>query len=193
MTHRDPEATKAKLLAAARSEFADKGIAGARVDAIAERAGVNKQLIYYYFGAKEDLFREVLRQRLATPVQMPTGPEEPAERGRRLASLAAESLQDPDYVRLLMWEALDVRSRGKVQAEAERREHYQEMVNRIRRDQEAGVVDSDLEPEQILLSRIATVLFPTAFPQLVRLVTGLRNDDPAFVEARAEHIRRTYG
>ena len=83
MAPRDPEATKAKLLAAARREFADKGIAGARVDAIAERAGVNKQLIYYYFGTKEDLFREILRERLATPVQMPDGPEEPADRGRR--------------------------------------------------------------------------------------------------------------
>ncbi len=193
MSHRDPEATKAKLLAAARREFADKGIAGARVDAIADRAGVNKQLIYYYFGTKEDLFREVLRERLATPVQMPTGPEEGPERGRRLASLAADSLNDPDYVRLLMWEALEARSNGEVQAEDERRERYQEMVDRIRRDQAAGVVGADLDPEQVLLSRIATVLFPSAFPQLVRLVTGLANDDPAFVEARAAHIRRTYG
>ena len=193
MAPRDPEATKAKLLAAARREFADKGIAGARVDAIAERAGVNKQLIYYYFGTKEELFREILRQRLANPVPMPTGPEAPAERGRRLASLAADHLVDPDYVRLLMWEALEAGTTGHVQAEDERHQHYQEMIERIRRDQAAGVVPDDLEPAQVLLSRIATVLFPTAFPQLVRLVTGLPNDDPAFIEARSAHIRRTYG
>jgi AcrR family transcriptional regulator len=193
MAPRDPEATKAKLLAAARREFADKGIAGARVDAIAERAGVNKQLIYYYFGTKEDLFREILRERLATPVAMPDGPEERADRGRRLASLAIDSLADPDYVRLLMWEALEAGPTGSVQAEDERRERYQEMTERIRRDQAAGHVPAELDPEQVLLARIATVLFPSAFPQLVRLVTGRDIADPAFAEARAEHIRRTYG
>ena len=193
MAPRDPEATKAKLLAAARREFADKGIAGARVDAIAERAGVNKQLIYYYFGTKEDLFREILRERLATPVPMPDGPEERTDRGRRLASLAIDSLADPDYVRLLMWEALEAGPTGAVQAEDERRERYQEMIERIRRDQAAGRVPAELDPEQVLLSRIATVLFPGAFPQLVRLVTGRDIADPDFAEARAQHIRRTYG
>ena len=87
MAPRDPEATKAKLLAAARREFADKGIAGARVDAIAERAGVNKQLIYYYFGTKEDLFREILRERLARP-GCPDA-EDSRTTGARLAAVAA--------------------------------------------------------------------------------------------------------
>ena len=54
-------------------------------------------------------------------------------------------------------------------------------------------IPAELDPEQVLLSRIATVLFPVAFPQLVRLVTGRDIGDPAFAEARAEHIRRTYG
>lgn len=52
-TSRDPRRTKLKLLNAARKEFADKGLNGARVDGIASRAGVNKQLLYYYFGDKE--------------------------------------------------------------------------------------------------------------------------------------------
>jgi len=57
---RDPRRTKMKLLNAARREFADKGLNGARVDAIASRSGVNKQLLYYYFGDKEQLFIAVL-------------------------------------------------------------------------------------------------------------------------------------
>lgn len=48
------------LLAAARHEFATKGFEGARVDAIAQRAGVNKQLVYHHFGSKEDLYGKVL-------------------------------------------------------------------------------------------------------------------------------------
>jgi TetR/AcrR family transcriptional regulator len=57
---RDPAATRQKLLAAARREFAQSGLAGARVDEIAARAGVNKQLVYHYFGDKDALYLAVL-------------------------------------------------------------------------------------------------------------------------------------
>ena len=57
---RDAEATKARILAAAKSEFAANGLGGARVDVIAERAQANKRMIYHYFGSKEDLFQSVL-------------------------------------------------------------------------------------------------------------------------------------
>src|SRR6202790_837632 len=57
---RDPVATQRKLLVAARREFARCGLAGARVDEIAARAGVNKQLVYHYFGDKDALYLAVL-------------------------------------------------------------------------------------------------------------------------------------
>jgi TetR/AcrR family transcriptional regulator len=57
---RNPAATRQKLLAAARREFAGRGLAGARVDEIAARAGVNKQLVYHYFGDKDALYLAVL-------------------------------------------------------------------------------------------------------------------------------------
>jgi AcrR family transcriptional regulator len=52
--------TKQAILSAARDEFSAKGLAGTRVDVIAERAGVNKQRIYAYFNSKDNLFTEVL-------------------------------------------------------------------------------------------------------------------------------------
>src|SRR6201993_2035073 len=57
---RKPIATRQKLLAAARREFAASGLAGARVDEIAARAGVNKQLVYHYFGDKDALYLAAL-------------------------------------------------------------------------------------------------------------------------------------
>ncbi|MGN6305082.1 MAG: TetR/AcrR family transcriptional regulator, partial [Mesorhizobium sp.] len=57
---RDAEATQARILAAAKKEFAKSGLAGARVDVIAERAKANKRMIYHYFNSKEDLFQRVL-------------------------------------------------------------------------------------------------------------------------------------
>jgi AcrR family transcriptional regulator len=59
---RDADRSQATILAAARDEFAEHGLGGARMDRIAERAGLNKRLIYYYFEDKEQLFRAVLEQ-----------------------------------------------------------------------------------------------------------------------------------
>ncbi len=57
---RDAEATRARILAAAKTEFAMHGLGGARVDVIAEKSRANKRMIYHYFGSKEDLFRIVV-------------------------------------------------------------------------------------------------------------------------------------
>ncbi len=59
---RDAERSQNTILQAARDEFAEHGLGGARMDRIAERAGLNKRLIYYYFQDKEQLFQAVLEQ-----------------------------------------------------------------------------------------------------------------------------------
>jgi TetR/AcrR family transcriptional regulator len=59
-TRRQPEASRDAILRAALAEFAQEGLAGARVDAIAASAGVNKALLYYYFHDKESLYGAVL-------------------------------------------------------------------------------------------------------------------------------------
>ena len=62
MKPRDAEATKIRILAAAREEFAMSGLGGARIDKIAEAAEANKQMIYHYFGSKDLLFAAVLEE-----------------------------------------------------------------------------------------------------------------------------------
>src|SRR5271165_3693735 len=59
-TRHQPEASRDAILKAALAEFAQEGLAGARVDAIAASAGVNKALLYYYFHDKESLYGAVL-------------------------------------------------------------------------------------------------------------------------------------
>ena len=60
MAKRNPEQTKERILAAAIDVFSSQGLGGARVDAIAERAGANKRMIYHYFGNKDQLYLRVL-------------------------------------------------------------------------------------------------------------------------------------
>jgi len=59
---RDAERTRQALLAAAEIEFSAKGLAGARVDVIADQAAANKRMLYYYFGSKEELYLAVLER-----------------------------------------------------------------------------------------------------------------------------------
>jgi AcrR family transcriptional regulator len=58
----EAEDARLNILEVAAQEFADKGLAGARVDEIAEKINSSKRMIYYYFGGKEQLYRAVLEQ-----------------------------------------------------------------------------------------------------------------------------------
>ena len=103
---RDAERSQAAILLAAREEFASFGLAGARVDRIAERAEVNKRLIYYYFGSKDDLFLAVLEQVYAdirnAEKQLRLLEMEPAAAVRRLTEFTWEYyLAHPEFITLL--------------------------------------------------------------------------------------------
>ena len=101
---RDPRRTQQRILAAALKEFSAKGFSGARVDAIARRAAINKRMLYHYFGDKERLFREVLRRKITERQAWNAAtPEQPAEYLPLLFDLACN---DADWIRLLEWEAL---------------------------------------------------------------------------------------
>src|ERR1051325_1391654 len=65
VVERDPEATRANILAIATEELAEKGFSGARVDDIAARTDTSKRMIYYYFGDKEGLFVAVIERAYA--------------------------------------------------------------------------------------------------------------------------------
>src|ERR1700753_2640089 len=65
-TGSDPQKTRARILARATAEFAARGYSGARVDAIARRCGLAKNMLYHYFGSKEGLFIAVLERTYET-------------------------------------------------------------------------------------------------------------------------------
>ncbi len=99
------EHTKARILDAALDEFAAHGVAGARVDRIAANAGCNKNLLYVYFGSKENLFNTVLEQHLVRVYQdIPFTPDDLPE----FAGLVFDFAMDhPDLMRLVVWSTLE--------------------------------------------------------------------------------------
>jgi AcrR family transcriptional regulator len=108
---RDPEATRAAILAAATDEFAAYGLGGARVDRIAERAGINKRMLYYYFGQKEELFLAVLERAYENirgeEQKLNLTQVEPIEAIRRLIGFTWDYyLENPAFLNLLNSENL---------------------------------------------------------------------------------------
>jgi AcrR family transcriptional regulator len=91
----DPERTKAEIVAIATEEFAEYGLSGARVDAIAERTRTSKRMIYYYFGGKEGLYLAVLERAYAEIRAIEAGLDlansEPVDGLRRLIEQTFES------------------------------------------------------------------------------------------------------
>ncbi|HZY19321.1 MAG TPA: TetR family transcriptional regulator [Ramlibacter sp.] len=103
---RDADRSQGTILAAARDEFALFGLGGARMDRIAERAGLNKRLIYYYFEDKEKLFQAVLEQsyRDIREAEQQLNLQEltPADALRRLVEFTwSYYLEHPEFLTLL--------------------------------------------------------------------------------------------
>jgi TetR/AcrR family transcriptional regulator len=184
---RDPEKTSGRILAAALTEFSAKGFAGARVDAIARRAGTNKRMLYHYFGDKEALFRAVLTRKIAerqTLDQALTGnPEE------SVPIWFSAACQDPDWVRMLEWEALQYPKRNVIR-QKKRVEAAEYALKRIRQGQRCGRLSAELDPAQMLLTFRSLIFFPIAFPQLTRMITGREVSDPKFQRDRIEFLKK---
>lgn len=122
--------TKARILQAARTEFAELGIAGARVDTIAAAAHINKQRIYAYFGDKDQLFEAVLADafnQLADAVPLPSSREELIAYAGKVFDFHQ---RNPDFNRLLAWEAL-VFGGGILPLESDRRNYYCKKVRTV--------------------------------------------------------------
>ena len=184
---RNPERTRERILSAALKEFVANGFAGARVDAIARRAAINKRMLYHYFGNKEHLFREVLRRKITERQASAEGLSgDPAE---SLPFWFQLSCKDADWVRLLEWEALQEADNQLIDGNS-RRALATRALGRIRQQQALGYLSGEFEPRHLLIAMRSLTMFPMAFPQLTRLITGQPVSDPHFQKKYAEFLKK---
>lgn len=122
---RDPDASRQRILAAATEVFAEQGLDGARVDEIADRSGINKRMLYHYFGNKDELFGAVLEElyeticRGSATLDLDTG--SPPEAIHRLVDFALNFyLDNPHAMTLLnnenLHKARHLKQSGRVRA-----------------------------------------------------------------------------
>jgi len=185
-TVRNLNRTREKILAAALAEFSARGFAGARVDAIARRARVNKRMLYYCFGAKQELYREILRRKIAERSEwLESMPDDFAG---ALAHIYFAGGADINFVRLMEWEAIDSGGKRCI-GEAERRALFEKAVARLRVLQRKGSIPRGADLTQLFISMISLAMFPLVMPQIIRLIHGMEPTDPRFMRQRANFLR----
>ncbi|MFI0901338.1 TetR family transcriptional regulator [Streptomyces sp. NPDC020983] len=172
----DAEDTRRRIFAAAAAEFAEHGLAGARVNRIAAAARANKQAIYLYYGSKEELFAAVLRAKLEeVRLSLALDPDAVAESVGQLFDWYHEH---PELIRLLLWEALE----GPDEEEGGRREAFREKVHQLA----GGAADDErLRPVQdLLFTLMGLVAWNFAVPRMCRMVLDEETDRAALARRR---------
>lgn len=194
----DADATRADILRVAASEFAAKGLAGARIDEIAEKTRSSKRMIYYYFGSKEELYRAVLEVSYA-------GIRE-AEADRHFEDLpAADALRahvehtldyhvaHPEFVRLVMNENIhNAEHLGGVEGISERnRRVVASMQAMIDKGVAEGSFRAGLDALELHLQISSLCFYIVSNRYTIRTIFGLNMADAAVIAGRRAAIVAT--
>src|SRR5262245_36312601 len=195
-TRAEPDRNRADIIKAEVEEFANEGIAGARTDAIAKAARVNKALLYYYFKDKETLYGAVLDQvfsglaaRMHEVMNQPLSPREKilAYAGAHFDYIAAS----PIYPKLVQREMMRAGRGGSP--------HIRRLVDRFLRPVEQKLVEAihlgiasgefrQVDPLQFLLSMVAMNVFYFGSAPVIAVITGRDPLSPELVAARRNAV-----
>ncbi|HWY53977.1 MAG TPA: TetR/AcrR family transcriptional regulator [Terriglobales bacterium] len=187
-----PEQSRAAILQAAVQEFAHEGVAGARTDAIARAAKVNKALLYYYFKDKEALYGAVLDQVFGGLIahvgevlsrDMPPREKIIAYAGAHFDYVASHPL----YPRIVQGEMMGI-GRGRMNhLEWVVKKYFRPLFGRIAEVLKAGQATGEfrrVDPLQFVPSMIAVIVFYFTNAPVMRLMTGKDPLSPERVAAR---------
>ncbi|MDZ4074851.1 MAG: TetR/AcrR family transcriptional regulator [Hylemonella sp.] len=192
---RDADRSQLAILLAARDEFAQYGLAGARVDRIAERAGLNKRLIYYYFTSKDELFLAVLEAAYAdiraAEQQLHLTDMPPPQAIRRLTEFTWNYyLEHPEFLTLLNSENLEQGRHLEHSSRARKTnlpliETLAEILERGRRD---GVFRGGIDAMQLYVSIAGMAYFYLNNKHTLSAIFGRDLMAPKALNERLSHM-----
>jgi len=192
---RDADRSQQAILAAARDEFAEHGLGGARMDRIAERASVDKRLIYYYFQNKDSLFLAVLE---ATYADIRTAEKQlrltdlpPAEAVRRLTEFTWNYyLAHPEFLTLL--NSANLHRARHLDASTRVREMNSPLVQTLgeilERGRQAGVFRGGIDPVQLYISIAGLSYFYLSNNHTLSAIFGRNLLSPKARNERLSHM-----
>jgi len=165
-SRRQPEASRNAILQAALAEFAREGLAGARMDAIAEAAAVNKALLYYYFEDKETLYGSILDrffERLSERIMAVC--DQPGSAGERFLAYARTHYdaiaESPYYAHIFMSELMSASRGGSPHLDRIFARYMRPIAGRVLALVQEGVKRREfraIDPNQFLPSAIGSIV-----------------------------------
>ncbi len=192
---RDADRSRLALLTAARDEFSEHGLGGARVERIAERAGVDKRLIYHYFQSKDSLFLAVLedayRSIRAAEQELHLTDLPPTEAVRRLTEFTWNYyLEHPEFLTLLNSENLH---RGRHLEQSNRALEMnsplvQTLGDILERGRIAGLFRGGIDPVQLYISIAGLSYFYLSNNHTLSAIFGRNLLSPKARNERLSHI-----
>jgi AcrR family transcriptional regulator len=192
---RDADRSRDAILAAARDEFAEHGLGGARVERIAERAGLNKRLIYYYFENKDALFSAVLEQTYLdireAEKRLHLADLTPAEAVRKLTEFTWNYyLEHPEFLTLLNSENLH-RARhldGSARVRELNSPLIQSLAEILERGRRDGSFRGGVDPVQLYISIAGLSYFYLSNNHTLSAIFGRNLMAPKARSERLSHI-----
>jgi TetR/AcrR family transcriptional regulator len=187
-----PEESRAAILQAAAQEFAELGIAGARTDAIAREAGVNKALLYYYFKDKETLYDAVLGEAfsgLKTTVFRVLDGELPP-RKKIMAYVGAYFdfiASNLHYPRLMQREMMRAREGQSLHIDKIVKNYFQPIYARVSEVMRQGIADGEfrpVNPVHFVPSMVAMIVFYFSSAPMMQRVVGFNPLTPERIAER---------
>ncbi|MEU7829467.1 TetR family transcriptional regulator [Nonomuraea sp. NPDC049129] len=176
-------ATRSRMLEVATQEFAEYGIAGARIERIVAAARTNKAQLYAYFGSKEGLFDAIFADSLERIVNVvPIDATDLADWAVRLYD---EYLRRPDLIRLATWARLERRPAGHLVEEADRLDDHK--LRAIAEAQAAGIVRPG-DPFDVMALVIAMSM---AWSPVSNVYAATAEEPPELHEQRRTLLRET--
>ncbi len=187
-----PEASRAAILQAAVKEFSQEGLAGARTDAIARAARVNKALLYYYFKDKDALYGAVLDQVFGGLTLAIDGPLSsdlpPKEKILAYAGVHFDYISaHPLYPRIVQSEMMNLGRGGSPQVERIVKQYFRPLFGRLSKLIHQGAEGGDfrpVDPFQFVPSMISSIFFYFVNAPVIRLITGTDPLTPERIAAR---------
>jgi AcrR family transcriptional regulator len=194
-TSRNPEDSRERIMQAAYKEFAAHGLGGARVDRISQQAGINKRMLYHYFGNKDDLFGAVLEanyaHKRASEQAMRLETEEPREAIRKLVTLTWNYYIDhPEFMNLLnsanLHQARHVQASSSVK---KMRNPFIQMIGSILDNGvKAGVFKPGVDPVQLYISIAGLSYFYLSNQHTLSAIFGRKLLSKAAKTKRLDHM-----
>src|SRR5579871_624831 len=187
-----PEESRAAILQAAAREFAEFGVAGARTDAIANEAGVNKALLYYYFKDKETLYGSVLNEAFAglkeavfkvLDSELPAREKIMAYAGAYFDFIASNQL----YPRLMQREMMRAREGQSVHIDKIIKNYIQPIFVRVSEVMKEGIAKGDfrpVNPVHFVPSMVAMIVFYFSSAPMMQKIVGFNPLTPERIAER---------